>query len=135
LIRESTRLSQLSLKSQQAKQRAGLAAPLLVGCVWDCHDVRPLCLKPKLDYGSKKVDHCRMEVTGRVQNGAVVFDAGMSLPEGAQVTVSLRIGPKVYVAKNQKRVEFPLVRSSAPGSVHLTNAMIGEILDEEDASS
>ena len=33
-----------------------------------------------------------------------------------------------------KRVEFPLVPSSAPGSVHLTNEMIADISDEEDAS-
>jgi hypothetical protein len=59
----------------------------------------------------------------------------MSLPEGAAVTVLLRASPVIRVAKNQKQVEFPLVPSSAPGSVHLTNEMIAEILDEEDASS
>ncbi len=65
----------------------------------------------------------------------VVLDGPMSLPEGAAVTVLLRARPVIRVAKNQKQVEFPLVPSSAPGSVHLTNEMIAEILDEEDASS
>jgi hypothetical protein len=46
--------------------------------------------------------------------------------------VTLPTKPKVRVARNQRRVAFPLVPSSVPGSVRLTNAMIGEILDEED---
>ena len=79
-----------------------------------------------------------MEVPGRVQNGVVVLDGSASLPEGAAVTVTLhtkRTQPVIRVAKDQKRVEFPLVRSSAPGSVHLTNEMVADILDAEDASS
>lgn len=76
-----------------------------------------------------------MIVSGRVQNGVVVLDESASLPEGAVVTVTLRAKPVIRVAKTQKRVEFPLVRSSAPGSVSLTNEMIGDILDQEDASS
>ena len=76
-----------------------------------------------------------MEILGRVQNGVVVFDGPMSLPEGAAVTVLFRTRPVIRVAKKQKQVEFPLVPSSAPGSVHLTNEMIADILDEEDASS
>ena len=40
----------------------------------------------------------------------------------------------IRVAENQLKVEFPLIRSNAPGSVHLTNEMIGQILDEEDAA-
>ena len=76
-----------------------------------------------------------MEISGRVLNGVVVLDGTMSLPEGAVVSVTCRAKPLIRVAKNQKRIEFPLVPSSAPGSVHLTNEMIAEILDEEDASS
>lgn len=73
-----------------------------------------------------------MEIPGRVQNGVVVLDGSVSLPEGAAVTVTLRTKPVIRAAKKQKRVEFPLVPSSAPGSVHLTNQRIHEILDEED---
>jgi predicted nuclease with RNAse H fold len=76
-----------------------------------------------------------MEIPGHIENGVVVLDGPMSLPEGAAVTVMFRARPAIRVAKNQKRVEFPLVPSSAPGSVRLTNEMIADILDEEDASS
>lgn len=65
----------------------------------------------------------------------MVLDGSASLPEGAAVTVTLRTSPVIRVAKNQKQVEFPLVPSSAPGSFRLTNERIGDILDEEDASS
>ena len=76
-----------------------------------------------------------MQISGRVQNGVIVLDGAMALPEGAVVSVTCRATPVIRVAKNQKRVEFPLVQSSNPGSIHLTNEMIGEILDQEDASS
>jgi hypothetical protein len=76
-----------------------------------------------------------MNIPGRVQNGVVVLEGPMALPEGAAVTVSYRTPPVIRVAKHQKRVEFPLVPSAAPGSVHLTNDMIADILDAEDASS
>lgn len=76
-----------------------------------------------------------MNIPGRVQDGVIVFDGDVSLPEGAIVSVSFGTSPLIRVAKDQKRVEFPLVRSSKPGTVFLTNEMIGEILDEEDASS
>jgi hypothetical protein len=76
-----------------------------------------------------------MEISGRVQNGVIVIDGPASLPEGAAVTVTLQSKPAIRVAKNPRRVEFPLVPSSAPGSVGLTNAKISELLDQEDASS
>jgi hypothetical protein len=88
-----------------------------------------------VDYGRELTDNSGMEVSGRVQDGVVVLDGSASLPEGAAVTVTLRRQPVIRVAKSQKRVEFPLIRSSAPGSVHLTNEMIADILDAEDASS
>jgi len=76
-----------------------------------------------------------MVIRGRVENGVVVFDEPVSLPEGATVVVTVCAGPVMRVAKNQKRLHFPLVPSAAPGSVHLTNEMIADILDAEDASS
>jgi hypothetical protein len=76
-----------------------------------------------------------MKFPGRIENGVVVFDDEVSLPECAVVMVSFGERPLIQVAKDQKRVEFPLVPSPNPGSVHLTNEMIGELLDEEDASS
>ena len=76
-----------------------------------------------------------MEIPGRVQNGVVVLDGPLSLPEGAAVRVTYRQSPMIRVAQNQTRVAFPLVRSANPGSVLLTNERIAEIQDEEDASS
>jgi hypothetical protein len=84
------------------------------------------------DDGVGVADNSVMEISGHVQNGVVVFDGRVTLPEGAAVTVRLRSTPVIRVAKHQKRVEFPLVPSSAPGSIELTNERIAEILDEED---
>jgi hypothetical protein len=79
-----------------------------------------------------------MVIRGRIHNGVVVLEqTTASLLEGTEVTVVVETAPMaaIRIAKNQKRVEFPLVRSSAPGSIHLTNQMIDDILDAEDASS
>ena len=76
-----------------------------------------------------------MEVAGRIQNGVVVFDTPIALPEGAAVTVTLRTTPVIRVAKIQRRVEFPLILSSDPGSIPLTNQRIAEVLDEEDVEA
>ena len=72
-----------------------------------------------------------MEVTGHVHNGVVVFDNGITLPEGISVVVSIPQAEKP-VLKEGKRVEFPLVRSREPGTLHLTNDQIAEILENED---
>jgi hypothetical protein len=88
-----------------------------------------------LDLGQRSRDNRPMEIPGHIQNGVVVLDSPMALPEGASVSVIVRAMPVIRVAKNQKPVEFPLVPSSNPGSVLLTNEMIGEILDRDDASS
>lgn len=73
-----------------------------------------------------------MVVSGRVQNGVVVFPSGVSLPEGAEVTVSCDAAPIAKQAPKGKRIRFPLVRSDHPGAVPLTNERIAEIFEEED---
>lgn len=73
-----------------------------------------------------------MEIFGTVQNGVVVLDGAVSLPEGANVVVICRTTPAIRVARNQKRVEFPLFPSSGPGTLDLTNEGIAEILDDEE---
>lgn len=75
-----------------------------------------------------------MEILGRVQNGVIVLDGNPNLPEGAVVTVLYPAMTKPPPAAERKRVSFPLVRSTRPGSVHLTNERLAEILDEEDAA-
>ena len=73
-----------------------------------------------------------MEIPGRVQNGVVVLQGDTKLPDGTPVTV-LCPGVRIWRKPGKKkRVQFPLVRSERPGTLHLTNERIAEILEEED---
>lgn len=72
-----------------------------------------------------------MNITGIVRNGVILLDNDRTLPEGTRVRVSV---VESTVKQPKHRVTFPLVPSENPGSVHLTNDMIGEILDDEDAA-
>ena len=76
-----------------------------------------------------------MEIRGRVQNGVVVPEDEIHLPEGATVTVSLPGplpgGPPVP----RKRVVLPLVPSDRPGSLRLTAERVAEILEGDDVSA
>ena len=76
-----------------------------------------------------------MELQGHIHNGVVVLDGHPELPEGAAVTVSLCESPASSAESRKTRVEFPLVRSDNPGSVHLTNEMIAQIFEEEDLAA
>jgi hypothetical protein len=83
-----------------------------------------------------RVDNQVMELNGFVRNGVIVLSGGASLPEGTPVTVSC--GAEATLPSStatRKRVVFPLVDSDNPGCLFLTNAMIGEIFDEEEASA
>jgi len=93
-----------------------------------------LAILSNLDSVEHARDNVYMEISGRVENGVVVLDGNASLPEGVAVTVRVQSPLIIRVAENQLEVEFPLIRSNAPGSVRLTNEMIGQILDEEDAA-
>ncbi len=75
-----------------------------------------------------------MNISGRVQNGVIVLEGSVSLPEGAKVRVSFDAADLNGDATTRSRIEFPLVCSDQPGSIALTNEMIGDILDEEDAA-
>ena len=88
----------------------------------------------KLDSARAMHQNINMEISGRVHNGVVVLDGDASLPEGVAIRVFVQPPLVIHVAENQREVEFPLIRSCAPGSLHLTNEMIGQILDEEDAA-
>ena len=74
-----------------------------------------------------------IEISGRFLNGVVGLDGNASSPEGVAV-LRVRSPLVIRVAENQLEVEFPLIRSNAPGSVHLNNEVMGQILDEEDAA-
>ena len=75
-----------------------------------------------------------MEIHGRVQNGVVVLDGDVSLPEGADVSVLYPAPSGSKPAVEKRRIRVPLVQTNQPGSVHLTGERIAEILDDEDAS-
>ncbi len=74
-----------------------------------------------------------MNIRGKVQNGVIVLAEGFLLPEGTVVSISCE--SPVPVVTEDRRVTFPLVRSSHPGSLQLTGEKIAEVLDAEDASS
>lgn len=78
-------------------------------------------------------DNNVMVVAGHVQNGVVVLDGDVTLPEGAVVAVSFPV--PVTPAGSEKRIRLPLVRTDEPGSVNLTGHQIAEILDQDDAAS
>jgi hypothetical protein len=81
------------------------------------------------------VDNECMDVPGRVENGVVVLEGGMKLPEGARVVVSLRRGPNVRVATTQRPVQLPIFDYDGSPDLDLTNDQIAEILTREDASA
>ena len=73
-----------------------------------------------------------MQVPGHVQNGVVVLDGGVTLAEGARVIVFQLSRADQGPQPEKKPAELPLVSSGEPGSIHLTNERIYEILDEEE---
>jgi hypothetical protein len=81
------------------------------------------------------MDNTNMEFHGRVQNGVVVLEGSPALPDGTEVTVSC---DKVRIRRKpgkKKRVELPLIDSKHPGTLHLTNDRIAELLEEEEIAS
>jgi hypothetical protein len=76
-----------------------------------------------------------MVIAGHVQNGVVVLDGGLALPEGAVVSVSFPAPAPTTPEGENDRIEVPLVHTGQPGSVDLTSEQVAEILDEEDAAS
>jgi hypothetical protein len=75
-----------------------------------------------------------MILHGRFENGVVVLQEGVSLPDGSEVTVIVpATGPAP--AKCDARVMLPLVPSGAPGSLKLSSEKIAELLNRDDLSS
>jgi hypothetical protein len=75
-----------------------------------------------------------MVIPGRVKNGVVVFEGSSPLPEGAAVTIAYPAVPPSTQTPEEQRIQVPLVRTGEPGTMHLTNDRIAEILDQEDAA-
>jgi hypothetical protein len=79
-------------------------------------------------------NNCSMTVSGRVQNGVVILEGAVALPEGALVSVTYSGANGAAAAPMKQRIEVPLVRTGEPGTLMLTGERIAQILDEEDAS-
>ncbi len=75
-------------------------------------------------------DNIGMEFQGVVQNGVVVLPPNVNLAEGTVVVVQYAQEQLPDESRPRKRVQFPLVRSKHPGSIHLTNDLIAEFLND-----
>lgn len=73
-----------------------------------------------------------MEIFGHVENGVVVLEGGVSLPEGTRVSVSTDVEAPSNPEIVSNPGELPFVRGGAPGSVRLTNERVAEILEQEE---
>ena len=98
------------------------------GLVWSAD------LGSGLDSAGRVTENLGMEIQGRVQNGLVVLDGGVSLPEGASVSVLYPASSRAKPVVGKRRIQLPLVHCDQPGSVPLTSERIAEILDAEDAA-
>jgi hypothetical protein len=78
-----------------------------------------------------------MDISGHIENGVVVLEGGVNLPEGTKVIVSLPTSVAIppRADRPRKRIVFPIIPSKNPGSLDLTAERIAEILSEQDASA
>lgn len=75
-----------------------------------------------------------MEIQCVVQNGVVVLPPDVTLPEGTVVVVQCSQEQVPVEPRPRKRAQFPLVHSKNPGTLHLTNDMIAEFLNDTEIS-
>lgn len=75
-----------------------------------------------------------MTIKGRVRDGVIVLEDGVTLPEGTAVKVSCDATPAAQPV-GKKRIELPLVHSKHPGTLKLTGKRVSELAEEEDVSS
>ena len=74
-----------------------------------------------------------MDIFGTVRDGVVVPQGEVDLPDGVVVRLIV-LDRNADSSATGRKVQLPLVPSSSPGSLKLTNERIAEILDEEDAA-
>lgn len=91
--------------------------------------------KGALDFAGTNADNGVMVIAGHVQNGVVVLDGDLALPEGTVVAISYPAPASSKPVGGNNRIQVPLVHTGQLGSVDLTSDRIAEILDEEDAAS
>lgn len=88
--------------------------------------------KAPLEFPNIERDNGRMVMHGHIHGSIVVLDANPGLPDNTAVTV---VAERVADKKNRTRVKLPIFACGEPGSVHLDNERIAEILDGEDVLS
>ena len=115
-----------------AGQNAAAGTPLMRS---DAESAINAVSRSQLDIKPSEMDNISMQLHGLVQNGVIILCDGLSLPEGTPVTVSCSLESSTRPPSAKKRVQLPLVRTGEPGSMHLNNERIAEILDEEDVAS
>jgi hypothetical protein len=76
-----------------------------------------------------------MILTGRVENGVVILNDPLALPNGAEVTVIAPTAKPISPSSAQKRVKLPLVPSSQPGSLKLSNDDVAALLEQDEIST
>ena len=75
-----------------------------------------------------------MVLHGRFENGVVVLNDGISLPNGSEVTVIVPSSNPAAI-KTGPRIQLPLVPSENPGSLKLSADDVAEFLNRDDLSS
>jgi hypothetical protein len=88
-----------------------------------------------LDFAPGLRENSGMVIHGRVHNGVVVLEGGLTLPEGTQVTISCPAAPSREPSGRKRRVSLPLVPSHRPGTLQLTAERVAELLDDDDVSA
>jgi hypothetical protein len=74
-----------------------------------------------------------MELTGHIENGTIIIDTGSMPPDGSRIEIHvLEAHPPQLNKSAKQRIQFPLINSRDPGTIHLTNEQIARIFDEED---
>jgi len=90
---------------------------------------------PALEFHTEPLENSLMQIRGRVQNGVVIPEGDLALPEGAVVTVKYAPSPPPAHPGPRRRVRLPLVRSTAAGTRQLTGDAIAELLEYDDFRS
>ena len=93
-----------------------------------------------LDCGVVGSDNYGMNVLGKVENGVVVLEGKITLPEGMRVAVSPI--PPIPLATQQMAPEviiepgkLPWIRGGIPGTWKLSGEIIAQILTDEDVET
>jgi hypothetical protein len=87
-----------------------------------------------LDSSLARSNNDCMNLLDRVENGVIVVDLPVPLPEGARVFVSFPAKPP-RSARAGRPVALPIFDYDGPLDIDLTNERIAEILDRDGASA